>query len=84
MNRWLITCAAVLALSFPAGSEERGKDAGTLWRQPADIASRDLYYGMGGKAHEPGRGPFTFVEEDLDGNSPKFVVRDAQGVNWKV
>jgi hypothetical protein len=54
-----------------------------LWDNPADIASRNLLYGPGGPEHEP-RGTFTFVNEDLDGTNPKIVVRDAQGVRWKV
>ena len=54
-----------------------------LWRDPADIASRDLFYGPGGRAHQP-RGPYTFVKEDMAGTNPKFVIRDANGVKWKV
>jgi hypothetical protein len=54
-----------------------------LWRQPGDIASRDLFYGPGGKKDEP-QGPFTFMKEDLDGSNPKFTVRDREGVKWKV
>jgi hypothetical protein len=54
-----------------------------LWKNPTDIASRDLFYGPGGKGHEP-RGRFAFVKEDLDGTNPKFVVRDDYGVKWKV
>jgi hypothetical protein len=54
-----------------------------LWRNPTDIATRDLFYGPGGKDHEP-RGTFTFVEEDMDGTNPKFVVHDEDGVKWKV
>jgi hypothetical protein len=47
------------------------------------MASRDLFYGPGGRQHEP-HGPFTFVNEDLDGTNPKFVVSDRDGVKWKV
>jgi hypothetical protein len=54
-----------------------------LWRQPKDFASRDLFYGPGGKKDEP-HGPFTFVKEDLDGSNPKFTVRDPEGAKWKV
>ena len=54
-----------------------------LWRDPGDMATRDLFYGPGGKAHEP-RGPYTFDKEDLKGSNPKFVVKDANGVKWKV
>ena len=54
-----------------------------LWKEPMDIASRDLFYGSGGREHVP-QGTFTFVKEDLDGTSPKFVVRDENGHKWKV
>ena len=54
-----------------------------LWREPQDIGSEDLFYGPGGKEHEP-HGPFTFVKEDLDGTNPKYDVRGADGVNWKI
>ncbi|MGA3041256.1 MAG: hypothetical protein ABSF54_10770 [Bryobacteraceae bacterium] len=54
-----------------------------FWSDPTDWAARDLFYGPGGKAHEP-HGPFTFEKEDLNGTNPKFVVRDAGGVKWKV
>jgi hypothetical protein len=54
-----------------------------MWRDPTNIESRNLFYGPGGKEHEP-TGAFTFVEEDLDGSSPKFVVRDQNGEKWKV
>jgi hypothetical protein len=54
-----------------------------LWRDPVDIASRDLFYGPGGKAHEP-QGTFTFDKEDMQGSNPKFDVVDQDGVKWKV
>src|ERR1700686_5359339 len=54
-----------------------------LWRNPTDITSRNLFYGPGGKDHQP-QGTFTFTKEDLDGTSPKFFVRDQHGVKWKV
>ena len=54
-----------------------------FWAEPADIRTRNLFYGPGGEKHQP-RGPFKFVEEDLDGTSPKFVVRGGDGAKWKV
>ena len=54
-----------------------------LWREPKDIRSENLFYGPGGKEHEP-KGPFTFVKEDLDGTNPKYDVRDEEGVKWKI
>jgi hypothetical protein len=55
-----------------------------LWREPTDLESRDLFYGIGGAKHAPGPGTFTFVKEDLDGSNPKYLVRDDAGVKWKI
>lgn len=55
-----------------------------LWLSGAnqmDIASRDVFYGPRGKEHEP-HGTFWFIKEDLDGTSPKLIVKDDQGVKW--
>ena len=60
-----------------------GKKVVVLWRDPTDITSRNLFYGPGGKTHEP-HGPFVFLKEDLDGSNPKFTVRDSDEVKWKV
>jgi len=54
-----------------------------LWREPVDVSSRNLFYGPGGKAHEPS-GTFTFEKEDTQGSSPKFDVIDQDGVRWRV
>jgi hypothetical protein len=83
-----------LALSFlavqteargnPGKAEDTPKNAiAVLWREPEDIASRNLFYGPGGKAHVP-QGAFTFKEEDMAGSSPKFDVVDEEGVKWRV
>jgi hypothetical protein len=65
------------------GAEITASNHPVLWRTPDDITSRNLYYGPGGKEHQP-HGTFTFTKEDLDGTSPKFLVRDQDGVKWKV
>ena len=52
-----------------------------IWREPADIASRNLLYGAGGEQHQP-HGAMTFVEEDHAGTNPKFYVRDQEGTKW--
>jgi hypothetical protein len=93
MYRNIQVLALCLALGFPvAGSAEAanktsaaivGTGPAALWRNPSDIASRNLFYGPGGKEHEP-HGPFTFLKEDLDGTNPKFEVQDGDGVKWKV
>lgn len=55
-----------------------------LWRNPADLESRNLLYGQGGKKDIPSAGPFEFVKEDMNGTNPKFTVKDPNGVKWKV
>ena len=57
---------------------------GALWLDPADIQSRNLFYGSGGKEHQPSGASFTFVDEDLNGTNPKYNVRDEDGVKWKI
>ena len=54
-----------------------------LWEDPVDIATRDMVNGPGGAAHQP-VGPFTFIKEDLNGTNPKYVIRGADGVKWKL
>jgi hypothetical protein len=60
-----------------------GNHPAVLWREPVDIASRNLFYGPGGEAHAP-QGTFTFKQEDTAGSSPKFDVTDQGGVTWRV
>jgi len=54
-----------------------------LWRLPQNVASIDLFYGPGGREHEP-QGPFVFLKEETSGSNPKFEVRDARGTTWRV
>jgi hypothetical protein len=99
MRRIGLRVCAVLLLSLAglsACATAQKQDAGLgkagtatlserIWRDPGDIASLDLMYGAGGKAHAPDpRGTFTFVSEDAGASSPKFDVTDGRGVEWKV
>jgi hypothetical protein len=65
------------------GSKSIGKKALVLWQQPSDIRTRNLFYGAGGEAGQP-RAPFHFIEEGSGGSNPKFTVKDAHGIKWKV
>lgn len=85
-----ITGLLVMSLTVPiTGAAKKHDDetaergSAVFWRDPGDIASRDLFYGPGGSGHQP-HGPYTFIKEDLNGTNPKFVVRDRDGVKWKV
>jgi hypothetical protein len=60
-----------------------GSAPAVLWREPGDIASRNLFYGPGGERHVP-HGPFTFEQEDMAGTNPKFDVVSEEGVKWRV
>src|SRR5215469_120099 len=86
------TASALLILSFFAAfsvaktdkaglKNDTGKHTAVLWRDPGDIAARNLLYGPGGKAHVPQpQGTFTFEKEDMNGTNPKFDVVDQDGV----
>ena len=89
-----LAATACLAMSLLASGTAKEKHAAVkqaaastgpaiLWSDPGAIGSRDLYYGPGGKEHMPAA-PFTFLKEDLNGTNPKFDVKDADGVKWKV
>lgn len=70
----------------PSGQRVRprlGDAPAVLWREPTDIATRDLFYGPGGKDHAP-KGRMTFIKEKMNGAHPKFDVLDANGVKWGV
>jgi hypothetical protein len=84
----LVILPCLLAVGFSKHVPEAdrvvaGPPPGVLWRYPSDLASRDLFYGPGGRRHEP-HGPFTFLKEDLNGTNPKIVVHDEAGVEWGV
>lgn len=56
-----------------------------LWRDPGDITSLDLLNGAGGAKDAPDpHADYVFIDEDMSGTSPKFHVRDTNGVKWLV
>lgn len=75
--------AAVMAAPAIAQDAQRAGRTPVLWKDPGDIAARDLFWGNGAQDRAP-QPPFTFVEEDTDGTQPKVIVRDAQGREWSV
>lgn len=89
-NPILVLLLLILTLSFaPSTYGQQGDRPNTvpgtevIWRDPGNVTSRDLRYGPGAPHLAPAA-PFTFIEEDKDGESPKFKVKDAQGVEWVV
>ena len=82
----LFLLGTAFVLAAPNASAEppaEGKQEAILWREPGDIATRNLYYGSGGAEHQP-RGKMAFVAEDRAGSNPKFDVRDSEGTKWTV
>jgi len=56
-----------------------------LWVEPADISSRDLFHGRGGKALVPDpRVTYRFKKYEASGHSKGYEVEDAGGRTWKV
>src|SRR5215212_1178272 len=47
------------------GAEDSGKPRPVLWQEPADIESRDLFYGLGGAEGAPNASEtFKFIRRD--------------------
>jgi hypothetical protein len=81
----------ILLISFSSSTvvaqdKKKKKDVpqGTpvLWKNPADIRTRDLFLGPGGEAMKPDTSNLTFIKEEKGGYSPKFRVRDRSGREW--
>jgi len=72
----------VLFLALPVFAQQ-ARTAVALWHDRGDVAALDLLGGPGGKEHQPGTN-FRFIEESTSGTSPKFIVEDENGANWKV
>lgn len=79
----LIGISLVVSQPLYPQSKNKPNARSVLWRNPGNIATRDLRYGPGSPERAP-VGPFTFVKEDKSGESPKFLVRDARGESWSV
>src|SRR5215470_15526623 len=79
----LVLSVCLCALAQRAHEKAAPADARPiLWREPSDIAARDLLLGPGGEAMRPDLSGVTFIEEQKGGHSTKFRVRDAQGRVW--
>lgn len=55
-----------------------------LWREPADIAARNLILGPGGEEMKPDLSRVTFEKENAAGYSVKYDVRDGRDRKWVV
>jgi hypothetical protein len=68
------------------GAKDKKKKSYTgtpvLWREPADIESRNLLLGAGGEGMKPNLTSITFIEKKKGGHSTKYLVRDGDGNEW--
>lgn len=85
----LLISTGMFAAQKKANKSESGKTPSNspelIWRDPGDIASLDLINGIGGTADAPDpNAVYTFVDENMNGTSPKINVKDAHGVVWKL
>jgi hypothetical protein len=90
-----IILVAVLALLYSpalAAQDDSKKDKdskaegpqGTpvLWKEPTDIATRNLLLGPGGEEMKPDLSSVTFEKDTTSGYSVKWDVRDGSGKKW--
>ena len=84
----LLAFSVTVAAQKPSKKQVKGTAANlpaVIWRNVDSVGSLNLLYGAGGPENAPNaNGRFTFVKEIMTGGSPKFDVRDAQGVLWRV
>jgi hypothetical protein len=83
----IIFLLANLAPAWAANEKSKKKQPAprgvpVLWREPADISSRDTFTGPGGAASKPALRRLTVVKIEEGGYSPKLRVRDAAGRVW--
>jgi hypothetical protein len=77
--------AAVLTASQSTNPKVRRASIDELWRDPGNIAARDLRFGRGGKALQPSKETeFEFKDSDTTGYSGGYDVVDPQGRKWDV
>jgi hypothetical protein len=89
--RTFAAIAALLVLSLPTFPQQPAKQdkqkvepQGTpvMWRDPGDIAARDLFHGPGGEGMKPDLRRITFIKQETGGYSTKYRVRDASDREW--
>ena len=77
----LLAGLTATGLGQPQTSVPR-EDISTLWVEPRDLETRDLYHGPGGRDLVPRETTYEFIARDTSGMSPGFDVRDGQGRTW--
>lgn len=87
---FVVTVLLLVCFCSVAGAQDKDKEKkkqlpeGTriLWREPADIQSRNLLLGPGGESMKPDLSRITFVKEEKGGYSKKYRIKDGKGRVW--
>src|SRR6185503_4018045 len=67
----------------PAGGKPNADVMAEFWKEPEDLASRDLFWGVGGRELAPDpESRFEFRGRKGTGFSRGFDVEDAKGTKW--
>jgi len=81
----VVAGAGCAGVGVPHRSTTPKPPSASMWIEPADLASRDLYYGPWGAEHAPDpKGVFELVELKHSGVNLGMTVKDAQGREWSV
>lgn len=81
----LVGALASCAAGYWGPASEKNGQPEELWSEPADLASRDLFYGIGGAKLAPRPDAVYELEKrDTAGFSITFDVRDERGQEWSV
>ncbi len=78
----ILSCSTVTLSQEKKEKKQAPQGTPVLWREPADIASRDLLLGPGGAAMKPDVSRVTFIKEEKGGYSTKYRVKDGRGRTW--
>ena len=77
-----MACAGV---KVPVATTAQPPAGASLWVEPSDLASRDLFYGPWGSDHAPDpKGVYTLIERKHTGVNLGLTVRDEQDREWSV
>lgn len=81
----LTISTACAGVKVPKAQTTPAPPAASLWIEPADLASRDLFYGPWGSEHAPNpAGVYTLLERKHTGVNLGLTVKDEKGREWSV
>ena len=78
----ILSCSTLTLSQDKKEKKQLPQGVPVLWREPADIQSRDLFLGPGGASMKPDLSRVTFIKEEKGGYSKKYRVKDGRGRTW--